>query len=140
LPVKILIIEDGLIGSDFFRRILEAKEYNVVEANTIAKGITLAEENRPDLILIDIFALLDVIAPNNNDPFKNNPVIANIPVIAILPRSPRHSQRIPLETRFNGYFLKLMTEDDLLNYLKEFPNSTFYQNEGIKEGTTGLLN
>jgi len=51
---KILIIEDNEDNAFLFRSLLSLREFEIIEAATGLDGIELAEQNVPDLILMDI--------------------------------------------------------------------------------------
>ena len=49
----ILIVEDTEVNIDLLTQILE-EDYNLLVAKDGAQGVALAEQNKPDLILMDI--------------------------------------------------------------------------------------
>jgi len=51
---KILIIEDDVAISNLYKKELEKAGYKVVIANSGGEGLTLASEEKPALILLDI--------------------------------------------------------------------------------------
>ena len=50
----ILVIEDTTLNMKLVRTLLQLREYTVLEATAAEKGIELAREHHPDLILMDI--------------------------------------------------------------------------------------
>jgi two-component system cell cycle response regulator DivK len=52
--LKILYVEDNLDNQLLVRRVLEAEGFEVLEAADAETGLHVAEEQRPDLILVDI--------------------------------------------------------------------------------------
>lgn len=54
MAYKILYIEDNLDNLRLIQKVLEAKGYVVHGATNGSKGISLAEEIKPDMILVDI--------------------------------------------------------------------------------------
>jgi len=52
---KILIIEDSRQTREILHDTLEAADYEVLEAKDGLEGVRLFRENRPDLIITDIF-------------------------------------------------------------------------------------
>jgi DNA-binding response OmpR family regulator len=77
---KILIIEDEAAFRTFYRDMLEAAGYNILEAEDGEAGWTLAKSEQPNLILLDLvlpklsgFDLLRSV--------KRNPETKDIPVI-----------------------------------------------------------
>ncbi|MEO1287755.1 MAG: response regulator [Chloroflexota bacterium] len=51
---KILIVEDNEMNLDMLSRRLERRGYEIIIATDGAQGITLARDNQPDLILMDM--------------------------------------------------------------------------------------
>jgi len=62
--------------------LLEAHGYNVLQARTGPEALALADEHRPDLILMDI-QLPEISGLEVTQKIKNNKELANIPVIAV---------------------------------------------------------
>ena len=50
----ILIIEDNELNMKLVRSLLQLQKYNIIEAENAEKGIQLARDNHPDLILMDL--------------------------------------------------------------------------------------
>lgn len=51
---KILLVEDNEMNLDMLSRRLERKGYDIIIAMDGAKGVDIAHEERPDLILMDM--------------------------------------------------------------------------------------
>lgn len=78
---KILIVEDIELNLDLLIQLLE-DNYELVTAANGAEGVALAEQSRPDLILMDIsLPVLDGYAATRQ--IKANPTLQHIPVIAL---------------------------------------------------------
>lgn len=78
---KILIVDDSPVEMKIIRRFLEGK-YEIFEANSGQTALELANEVKPDLILMDIIMpAMDGIAVCRK--LKSQPVTADIPVIFI---------------------------------------------------------
>lgn len=54
MPKKILIIEDNEKNRVLFTDIMKYYGYDVIEAENGEQGISMAKEQRPDLILLDM--------------------------------------------------------------------------------------
>jgi len=52
---KILVVEDGEVERELMRMALEREGYRVVVAEDGVRGFELALEERPDLIITDVF-------------------------------------------------------------------------------------
>jgi len=51
---KILVVEDEKLNIKLFKMILESQQYEIVIAENGKKGVELAKEILPDVILMDI--------------------------------------------------------------------------------------
>jgi CheY-like chemotaxis protein len=51
---KVLVIEDNPLNMKLVRVLLGAADFEVLQATDAEKGIALARESRPDLILMDV--------------------------------------------------------------------------------------
>lgn len=78
---KILIVEDVELNLDLLTQLLE-DEYELVTAEDGVQGVALAEQEQPDLILMDIsLPVLDGYEATRR--IKANPALTHIPVIAL---------------------------------------------------------
>ena len=78
----ILIVEDNDINLRLARDVLQYHGFRTLEAMTAAEGITLATENRPDLILMDI-QLPDMDGVSALQHLRAEPETKSIPVVAL---------------------------------------------------------
>lgn len=77
---KILLIDDDQDLSDTIKSVLEYDGYDVLLSHDSQKGIDMAKEQKPDMIL------MDVMLPGMNGAeavkiLKSTPVVRDIPVI-----------------------------------------------------------
>jgi CheY-like chemotaxis protein len=78
---KILIVEDIAVNLDLLTQLLE-DDYALVSAADGARGVALAEQERPDLILMDIsLPIMDGYEATRR--IKANAGLAHIPIIAL---------------------------------------------------------
>ena len=78
----ILIVEDNEKNMKLARDILQAKGYTTLEAITGEEGVRLAQEKKPDLVLMDI----QLPGINGIEAFRQlraDPQTAAIPVVAL---------------------------------------------------------
>ena len=79
---KILLIEDNEKNRTLIRDILKFYKYEVIEADNGEQGIKMAEEHRPDLILMDMqMPVMDGFEATKL--LKDNPSTKNIKIIAV---------------------------------------------------------
>lgn len=77
----ILIAEDNIDSRIMLRLYLESFNYNVVEAVNGKEAVQLADQNLPDLILMDLnMPELDGVAATKQ--IRQNPQLQEIPIIA----------------------------------------------------------
>ena len=79
---RILVIEDHEENRRLLRDLLTSFGYELIEAVTGEEGLTAAETERPDLILMDI-QLPGIDGYETTRRIKANPMLRNIPVIAV---------------------------------------------------------
>lgn len=79
---KILLVEDNELNRDMLSRRLKRKGYEVVMAVDGAQGVTMAIQERPDLILMDL-SLPELDGWEASRRIKDAPETANTPIIAL---------------------------------------------------------
>jgi len=109
----ILIIEDNEKNRKLIRDLLQAKGYQTIESDTAEEGISLAEERKPALILMDIqLSGLDGIAAMKQ--LKAAPTTRTIPVMAITASAMTYNRESMLAEGFDGYQIKPFNLGDFL--------------------------
>jgi len=79
---KILLVEDNEFNRDMLSRRLQRKGFEVIIAEDGESGIRLAQESRPDLILMDMdLPVLDGWEATRR--LKADPAMSSIPVLAL---------------------------------------------------------
>ena len=111
---KILVIDDDRSVIDLVQVILEAEGCTVIKALDGREGLRLAQEEHPDLIILDL-VMPEISGFNVAYQLKHNPMTQTIPVIVMT------SMEIDDETReqLRGFVVSLMkksgfTKKDLL--------------------------
>ena len=79
---RILVVEDHEENRRIVRDLLTSAGYEIVEAVTGEEGVTMAENERPDLILMDI-QLPGLDGYEATRRIKANPALRQIPIIAV---------------------------------------------------------
>lgn len=112
----ILIVEDADLNIDLLTQILE-DEYNILVARDGAQGVALTEQNRPDLVLMDIS--LPVM-----DGYEAARCIrSSFPSLPIIGLSAHAMQGDPEKAKAAGcsdYLTKPVDEELLLRKLKDY--------------------
>jgi len=79
---KILIVEDDPLVSRMYQKVIKFEGMEVISAENGSDGVTIAKEQKPDLIL------LDIMMPKMNglevlEVLKTDKEVANIPVVML---------------------------------------------------------
>ena len=83
---QILVIDDDSTITGLINTILNKEGYNVCIANDGINGVQMAEEIKPDLILMDI-TMPGLDGYEATEKIKHNPILRDIPVIFLTGKS-----------------------------------------------------
>jgi two-component system cell cycle response regulator DivK len=122
----ILIVEDNEKNLKLARDLLQIKGYRTLEAGTGTEGIRLAQEHRPDLILLDI-QLPDLSGEAVLGRLRAEPDTAAIPVAALTAQAMAGDRERLLGLGFDGYLTKPIS-------IREFPEQVRHLCEGARNG------
>jgi two-component system cell cycle response regulator DivK len=115
---KILIVEDVEFNRDLLVQLLE-DDYEILTAADGAVGIKLAEEERPNLILMDL-SLPVIDGWEATRQIKANRALRHIPVIALTAHAMRGDAERALECGCDDYLSKPLDEQLLFQKLAHF--------------------
>ncbi len=118
-PFTILYIEDDIAIRQLVRLILERREnLLMLEAETGSQGLSLAEEHRPDMILLDLslpdFSGFDVLKQ-----IRESSTTRTIPVIAVSGSSAPADITRGLSAGFANYLKKPIDVESLNKAIDE---------------------
>lgn len=117
--LKILLVEDNEMNRDMLSRRLKRKGYDVVSANDGARGITMAQSEAPDLILMDIsLPVMDGLQATRQ--LKASPDTQSIPIIALTAHAMAGDREKCLEAGCNDYATKPVEFPQLLAKIQSF--------------------
>ena len=114
---RVLYVEDVVQNRDIVRRYLHGF-VEVLEATDGVHGVQLAEQEKPDLILMDL-SLPRLDGWGATSQIKANPEIAKTPVIALTAHSSPEDRAKAKEVGCVGYLTKPIERDLLLKTIKE---------------------
>lgn len=115
---RILIIEDVEFNRDLLVQLLEDR-YELLTAGDGAAGITLAEQERPDLIIMDL-SLPVVDGWEATRRIKANTALQHIPIIALSSHAMRGDEEKARQSGCDDYLSKPLDEDLLFAKLAQF--------------------
>lgn len=115
----ILVIDDSPTEAQLVTKILEKASFSVKWANNAAKGISMAQEFVPDLIL------MDVVMPGMNG-FQATRRIArgadtkHIPIIMLTTKDQETDKVWGIRQGASDYLIKPASADELLSKIHQF--------------------
>jgi two-component system cell cycle response regulator DivK len=115
---KILVIDDTEWNRDLIVQLLE-DEYTVIEAVDGADGVKKTEQEKPDLILMDLgMPVMDGWEATKR--IKANGALKHIPVIAVTSHAMVGDEIQAREAGCDDYIPKPVDEDLLMKKIKKF--------------------
>ena len=113
---KILIVEDTELNIDLLLQLLE-DDYSLIVARDGAQGVALANEHKPDLILMDIsLPVMDGYEATRNI----RKTLPSTPIIGLSAHAMAADVGKAKAAGCNDYMTKPVDEDLLLRKLKDF--------------------
>jgi two-component system cell cycle response regulator DivK len=114
---KILLIEDNEMNRDMLSKRLERKGYGVVMAIDGHRGISAAEEEAPDLILMDM-NLPEIDGWEATRRLKSQETTRHVPVIALTAHAMVSDRQKALEAGCDDYETKPVEFQRLLSKIQ----------------------
>ncbi len=121
----ILIVEDNDKNMKLVRDVLQVDGYTTLEAVTGEDGVALAQERKPDLILMDI-QLPGINGIEALRILRADAATASIPIIAVTASVMQQDRTMITEAGFDAYVGKPLN-------LKEFREAVRHAIEGAKK-------
>ena len=111
--IKILVVEDEAEYRTLLREVLGAAGYSVFDAATGAAALSLYEEKRPDLLLLDVM-LPDMTGFDFCAKIRGGKIRPHVPVIFCTVRCAVSQLSKGVKLGGNDYVLKPFDTEDLL--------------------------
>lgn len=116
---RILYVEDNMHNKRLVRKILQARGYEILEAEDGHTGVEMALSEQPDLILMDInIPGLDGIEATRL--IKSYDETASIPVIALTANAMRGDRERFIAAGCDNYLPKPISTADLIALVKDY--------------------
>jgi signal transduction histidine kinase len=116
---KILYVEDNPVNRLLVRRVLTNAGYVLLEAEDGLSGIQIAQEERPDLILMDIM-IPGMDGYQVTTKLKSLPELAGTPIVALTAKVMEEDRKRALIAGCDGYIPKPIDVDRLPRQVAEF--------------------
>ncbi|MGH9287912.1 MAG: response regulator [Acidimicrobiales bacterium] len=115
----ILVVEDNETNLKLVRDVLRFAGYDVLEARTAEEGVTLATEQAPDLVLMDV-QLPGMDGVEALHQLRSSGETASIPVVAVTALAMKDDRARLLHAGFDGYLEKPISARALGDQVREF--------------------
>jgi CheY-like chemotaxis protein len=115
----VLYIEDNEPNKRLVKRILEANGFKMLEADDAQLGLELAQNEVPDLILMDI-SLPGMDGLEATARLKSMETMAHIPVVALTANAMKGDAEKCLAAGCDDYLQKPISVRELLNIVNRF--------------------
>ena len=119
MPKTILIVEDNDLNMKLFNDLLQAHGYNTLQTKDGREVIKLAQENRPDLILMDI-QLPEISGLEITKVIKADEDLKSIPVIAVTAFAMKGDEEKIRGGGCEGYIAKPISVPNFLETVAKF--------------------
>ena len=116
---RILIIEDQEDNRTILRDLLTAAGYELIEAVDGEEGVKLAQQEKPDLILMDI-QLPGIDGYEATRRIRAVPALAAVPIIAVTSYALSGDEAKTRAAGCDGYVAKPFSPRQLLAKIREF--------------------
>lgn len=115
---KILIVDDSKVEREILKEMIKGLEFMILEAENAAEGIKKAEENSPDLVL------MDVVMPGMNGfqatkQMSLNEKLKDIPVIMCTSKNQSTDKIWGQRQGAKAYLVKPINKNELLEEIKK---------------------
>jgi two-component system cell cycle response regulator DivK len=119
----ILIVEDNELNMRLFTDILQASGYQTLQTGDGAEAVELAEEHRPDLILMDM-RLPGISGLEATQIIKERDHLRHIPIIAITASALKGDEQRILAGGCDGFIAKPISIPSFLATVADFLGQT----------------
>jgi twitching motility two-component system response regulator PilH len=113
----VLIVDDSPTEQHVIARLLEKNGFETIVANDGEEAISIAEQSRPDVIL------MDVVMPGMNGfqatrQLAKNPLTAEIPVVMVTSKDQESDKAWGLRQGAVDYLMKPVADTELLDAVR----------------------
>ena len=115
----ILVVEDNEMNLKLVRSLLQLGKYEVLDAGDAEKGIQLARDRRPQLILMDI-QLPGMDGLSATRLLKEDPELKAIPILALTSYAMQGDEQKALAAGCAGYITKPIDTRNFLKIVQQF--------------------
>lgn len=138
MPEKILIVDDEVDTLRLIGMMLESKGFQILAASNGEKAISIAENDLPDLILLDIMMPgIDGYAVTSS--LRQNKATHDIPIIIFTARTSMDDRVQGLELGADAYLTKPISSRELLAHIKAVLSRSSKSYEPVSPRDSGQM-
>jgi len=115
----VLIVEDNELNMKLFHDLLDAQGYRTIQTRDGMQALSLAQEHRPDMILMDI-QLPEVSGLEVTKWLKDDPGLCDIPVVAVTAFAMKGDEERIRQGGCEAYISKPISVPGFLETIKTF--------------------
>jgi len=116
--VKVLVAEDNAVNRELLREVLEAHDYEVVEAADGQEVLMRIEKSTPDVVLLDInMPVLDGFEVIRR--IRQSSELKQLPVLAVTAYAMKDDREKVMAAGFDGYVAKPVNSAVLLREIEQ---------------------
>ena len=119
MKTTILVIEDNELNMILVRELLTLEGYRVLEAYDAERGLQIAREEKPTIILMDI-QLPGMDGLKATRLIREDPVLKEIPVVALTAYAMEKDRREALEAGCTGFIVKPIDTRHFVGNISQF--------------------
>ena len=116
---RILVVEDNPLNLKLVRDVLQFAEYDVIEAHSGEEALRTAEENPPDLVLMDL-QLPGIDGTETLRRLREGPLKTDVPVVAVTALAMAEDRDRASRAGFDGYLEKPISPRALPGQVEHF--------------------
>ncbi|MCC7447569.1 MAG: response regulator [Anaerolineae bacterium] len=116
---RVLYIEDNFQNKRLVKKILNAKGYEVLEADDGLKGVDMVAQEKPDLILMDI-NIPGIDGMEATARIKRQPDLKHIPIIALTANAMRGDREKIMAAGCDDYMQKPINNAKLVETVQNY--------------------
>jgi two-component system, cell cycle response regulator DivK len=120
-PRRILVVEDNPLNLKLIRDVLQFAGYDVVEAHSGEEGIRAAEEEPPDLVLMDL-QLPGIDGTETLRRLRRGTLGRDVPIVAVTALAMAEDREQASLAGFDGYLEKPISVRALPGQVEAFLN------------------
>lgn len=116
---RVLVVEDNPLNLKLIRDVLQISGYDVIEAQSGEEGLRVAQQNPPDLVLMDL-QLPGIDGTETLRRLRQGTLGPNVPVVAVTALAMAEDKEAAARAGFDGYLEKPISVRALPGQIEAF--------------------